>query len=808
MTIILSWLRLELRRRWRSLAVLALLIAISGATVMAAIAGARRGASAQERLDRVTLPATAMILANTPGFDWAPIRRLPEVEVLSNFVVDYNISTIGKVPPESIGFPITDQQFLHTIEKAHLFAGEAPDTTSVDEVAVTRKFVETYHKGIGDTVTIILAKPKEILAQHGFGPGGRYTGPRVVLHIVGVGEGSARWGIDEPGSPGGLLVPAGLYAKYKQNIVGPPLKSVNYINALVRLRGGEAALPQLSRDITRITGRSDIEISNLVAGERDAQHHIAFESRCLVAFGVAALIAALFLVGQAIARYAAANTEELRTLRALGMTPRSAIATATAGPAIAGVLGAALAVAGAVVASRWLPYGTAGLIEPSPGTSWDWVVFGPGLAFVVMMVAGGAAAAAWFTLRAARREGATRRSSVAVAVGRSAMPVPVALGTRFALEAGRGRTSVPVRPALVGAVMGVLGVVGAFTFSEGVSDAASHPERFGQTYQIGTFAGLNGKDFGPVDVALTTLRKDPLVAGVDDARTAVATASGSDDTVSLWAYSTDPKPIPMVVLSGRAPESADEVVLGPKTLTALHAAVGEHITLTGSRKAPVTFHIVGSGLIPVGPHNGYADGGWVTEHGYDTLFSGFKFHLVLVTLAPGVQTGDAIRVIDARLGNADKRLKQMGLRRPDPISEVAVLQEVRKLPVYLAIFLALLAVGAVGHALATAVRRRSHDLAVLRAVGMTQWQCRWVVVTQASVLAIVGLLFGIPLGLAIGRSLWRVVADYTPIDYVSPTALWALALIGPAALVLSNLLAAWPGQRAARLRVAHILRAE
>ena len=55
---------------------------------------------------------------------------------------------------------------------------------------------------------------------------------------------------------------------------------------------------------------------------------------------------------------------------------------------------------------------------------------------------------------------------------------------------------------------------------------------------------------------------------------------------------------------------------------------------------------------------------------------------------------------------------------------------------------------------------------------------------------------------------WRAVADYTPIEYVSPTALWTLALVGPAALVLANILAAWPGQRAARLRVAHILRTE
>jgi ABC-type lipoprotein release transport system permease subunit len=190
------------------------------------------------------------------------------------------------------------------------------------------------------------------------------------------------------------------------------------------------------------------------------------------------------------------------------------------------------------------------------------------------------------------------------------------------------------------------------------------------------------------------------------------------------------------------------------------------------------------------------------------LFKGFKFHLVLVTLAPSARHGDAGAKLAAALVKADKSLTGLSLDNPDPIGEVAVLREVERLPLLLGAFLAILAIGAVGHALATAVRRRSHDFAVLRALGMSQRQCRWVVVTQASVLALVGLVFGVPLGLATGRTVWRVVANYTPIAYVPPFAALALLLIAPAALLLANLLAAWPGRRAARLRVAHILRAE
>jgi len=73
---------------------------------------------------------------------------------------------------------------------------------------------------------------------------------------------------------------------------------------------------------------------------------------------------------------------------------------------------------------------------------------------------------------------------------------------------------------------------------------------------------------------------------------------------------------------------------------------------------------------------------------------------------------------------------------------------------------------------------------------------------------VIGLAFGIPLGVALGRTLWRVVADLTPLQYVPPVAFWALVLIVPLALVSANLLAAFPGQRAARLRIGHVLRAE
>jgi hypothetical protein len=801
--VVLAWLRLDLRRRWRSLAVLALLVAIASGTVMAALAGARRGASALTRLQDRTLPATATVYANEPMFDWGSIRALPEVEALATFVVTYGTALEG-FPDGAVSFPPADDAATRTIERPVVFAGRVFDPARPDEAVVTRGFAESYHLGVNDTVVLRLPTPQQV-ANGEATDRWRLAGPRVTLHIVGVVR-SPWLAADAPNSDGILLPSPGLTARYRANLVGGGA-GAEYVNAIVRLRGGEAAVATFRQHVANVTGRSNIEVVDLPDQQREAQRASTFEASCLLAFGGAALVAALFLVGPAIVRYTAASATELHTMRALGMTPRQAVAAAAAGVACAGLAGALIGSAGAIVASRWFPLGTAALFESSPGVSVDWTVLGPGLACVMLLVAGVAAVSGWLARGASRPTATSRRSGVASAAARAGLPVPVVIGARFALEPGRGRTSVPVRPALVGAVAGVLGILAAFTFARGVSDAASNPERFGQTFQLISYLGLSDQDFGPASPVYSVLSKSPDVIGLNDAKLAVATAQGGSTSVALYSNTPVGTGTPIVITSGRLPESVDDVMLAPRSASALHARRGDTVTLTGTKDA-VKLVVSGIGFVPEGPHNTYADGGWVTPAGYDRLFTGFQYHEALVTLRHGADPAAAAAALTKDVTAAIPEAQGFTFDFAHEPTQVAEIRQVRVLPIVLGFFLALLAVGAVGHALATAVRRRRQDLAVLRALGMTRRQCRWVVVTQATVLAVVGLIFGVPLGLALGRSLWRAVADYTPLQYAPPMAVWALVLVAPAALLLSNLLAAWPGHRAARLRIAHVLRAE
>jgi hypothetical protein len=802
----LVWLRLDFRLRWRSLAVLAILVALASGTVFTAVAGARRGGSALDRLSAVSLPATATVLANQPGFDWAKVRALPEVEAISRFPVSgYAIDGIDGVDFAAASFPPVDADAADTIERGVYLAGRPSDQSKVDEAVATPGFLSHQHKRVGDTLIAHLATPEQIEQIAASGSDIPLDGPVQQLRIVGVVR--SPWYSDQPGGTGGIVVTAAFTARYWANLVGNG--RVVPVNALVRLRGGPAELPEFKQDLARVSGRTDIDVwDNAQKFGQSARRVTDFERSALLAFAFAVFAAALFLIGQSVARYAAAAVADLQVLRALGLTPRQAVVIGVAGTTVAGVLGGLLGAVAAVFASAKFPIGSGRFFEPHPGISADWVVLGPGLVVVPLLVLLGSAAAAWAALAGSRSGARVRRSAVAAAVSRLGLPVPVVVGARFALEPGRGRSAVPVRPALAGAVVGVLGVLAALTFQAGVSDVVSHPERFGQTYQLGAFSGENSQEPPGVQAVLRGFAADPDVTAIDDSR--VAVVSIGTESVTAYAYAAvGTEPLPTVVESGRMPQRPNEIALAPTSLRHLDARVGDTVDAVGAHGRSGRLTIVGKVFVPTGPHNDYDTGGWLSADGYDSLFGAgyFKFHMMFVALRPGADPATvAARLNQLAAGPTGEPVLTVG--PPDPLSAVQQVTSVRQLPFLLGGFLALLAVGAVGHALATAVRRRRHDVAVLRVLGFTRRHARLTVVTQATVLAAAGLLFGVPLGVALGRTVWRVVADNTPVFYVPPLAVLALALIGPAALLVANLLAAVPGQRAARMLISHVLRAE
>ena len=69
-------------------------------------------------------------------------------------------------------------------------------------------------------------------------------------------------------------------------------------------------------------------------------------------------------------------------------------------------------------------------------------------------------------------------------------------------------------------------------------------------------------------------------------------------------------------------------------------------------------------------------------------------------------------------------------------------------------------------------------------------------------------MIGVPLGFAIGRTLWQALADGVPLRYVRPEVGWGLVVVAVGMLAAAALLAVRPAMRTGRDEPASLLRAE
>ena len=275
-----------------------------------------------------------------------------------------------------------------------------------------------------------------------------------------------------------------------------------------------------------------------------------------------------------------------------------------------------------------------------------------------------------------------------------------------------------------------------------------------------------------------------------------------------------PGPAQVIVPAGVPPAAGDEVALGASTIRAAHTANGRTIDLVldqaGGHPKPVRMRVVGTVIVPPTPYlaTGLGQGAVLALEGYLRIDPGAARQRgglpFLVRFAPGVSR-------DAGLAAVAKDVKSLpnpfvfGAERP---ANVLSLASIAGLPVALSGLLALMAAGTLAHTLGSSTRRRRRDLAILKSLGFIRRQVRHAIAWQATTIAAIALLIGLPTGIAGGRWAWRVFATQLGVLPEPAVPLTAIVIAIPAALVLANLIAAAPGKAAARTQPATVLRTE
>ena len=774
------WLRTwsELRTRWRAALSLALLVGVAGGVVMAASAGARRTHTAYARF--VTgQRAWDVTVVNDQSFGVGPeevaaIEALPGVRESVRGIVDYAELGVG-VP----FFAPIDNRVGTTINRFKLLDGRRPDPARADEVLISFVAAERYAVHVGDEIRLGFDQPR----------------PR---RVVGIEASPGEFPPQTVGLSPSIHATPALYRALKTEVDdegNPPRDSV-----LLRLDDG-VDVDGFRRAVARISPNAFVLVQRELSSS--AQRSFRLQSLALWLLAGSTALVALLILSQTVARQVFIDSRDHPTLAALGMTGGQRWALGMVRAALVGAAGALVAVVVAIALSPLTPVGLARTAEPDPGLRLDGPVLGLGLVATLLAVPALALFPTWRARGRADRE-SRRPSSVAAALARAGFPVTTVTGARLALEPGRGRTAVPVKTTLATAGVAVASVAAALTFGASLDRLVTTPRLFGQTWDTSyTTFGESSllPDAGPV------LEREPAVAAYSIGAFGELDVDGR--AVGVIAFDLQQGSVLPPILAGRAPTGASEIALGATTLEKLHKRLGDRVRVAVGGGPGVSMRVVGRSVTPL-----FYGEARLGEGAFITFDNALRLD---PTGAPVIPSEAVVRWT----AGADRAAKQRVYERLSEVAgrslvvpptetptDIVNFGRVQSMPLVLGAVLALLGTATLTHTLVTAIGRRRRDLAVLKTMGFVRRQVTSTVAWQATTLVAIALLVGMPLGVALGRWAWTLLADQLGVVSEPVTPLPPVLLVIPATLLVANVAAAVPGWFAGRIHPALALRAE
>lgn len=799
-------LALGLLRRHRPASVaLTLLAGLAAAAPMAAWAAGRQAATTVERSLEHARAADVLVSVCPPDFD--PARSNPE-ECFRYYPPEEDLNAIRSLPA------VTE---VARTSFTSVMAGASPDPggwrpqtllSLSDTVSLPTML------GLPDVVVGRLAAdgaPDEVMANEALARALRLgPGDRVWMKGGGQAEGADGDGPPVPSTVVGIV-------RTIADLLPSDADSLRVPSFYARAGWSRAHARDLPPDATaisvwlddgdvvgfttglrsRMRDRSVQVVPGVDPGERaNMDQATGYESRAALALAAAAALAVALFLGQAVSRQARAESSDVPTLLALGMTRRQLAAAASA-RWVPVALGASLvAVVVAIGASALGPIGLARRAPWEPALRADGLVLVAGSAAAVVVVLFSGAVTLYKSRGLAD---ATARSTRALgAVG----PPGVRAGVVMARRSLRRGGALPVVSALVGTSLAVAAVITASGGAASLRRVTASPERFGAPWD----ALIGGQ---PVPER----QQEMLVALAGlPGTTAAAAIPGSTVAVGdreLWIQAMVPiegiEPVRPVVTAGRAPMADDEIALGSVTMSELGLRMGGEVSLQpqllGAHPRP--YRVVGVTMVADGQEPNVGRGGLVSLAGLERVAPGADL-TSQVNLVARVVAGPGRAAALAALEEAFPRAQV-----PFPLpSSLANAERIAGLPMLLGLAAGALAAVTFTHALIVTIRRNRRELAVYRVLGFTRAQVYGAVATHATLTGFGAAAAGVLLGILGARWGWQALADSFGVasGAVVPLRLGLVSLVG--VLVVANLAAAAPGRKAVKLEAAEVLRGE
>ena len=379
-------------------------------------------------------------------------------------------------------------------------------------------------------------------------------------------------------------------------------------------------------------------------------------------------------------------------------------------------------------------------------------------------------------------------------------------------------------------MIALLVVSATLTFGHSLQNLVAQPALYGWNWD---YAVQSSDGYGPVPnpTVKGVLRHNPGVT--ESGVWFVSLQLDGVEVPTLLAYPGASLAPPVVTGHGLA--GRNQIVLGAATMAQMHKRIGDTVAVRYAPTFPphaIAFKIVGVATMPAigiaeGLHSSMgigavlpADNGRFTEQLGPQGYSGCNGPNMVLLRGTGTTgstaayraarqlAGSATGVLAKEPANSScggYQASVLSVQRPAQIIDY---RSMGLTPLLLAVGLAAGATVALGLTLVASVRRRRHELAVLKAIGFRPRQLQWSVLCQAGIVAAVGIVVGVPLGLALGRWLWTLFADEigaVPAPVVPVLAVVVACLI---AVALALGLSAVPGRIAARTPAATALTPE